>query len=230
MITEVQQSSQSLNSQKGGLALRAKCRARYYANPKYCKHCSTMILWEKKNNLFCNQSCAASYNNRNSIPGRKFGPAKKPPEPKLPYSTLYKCRCKHCGIEWRARRPKRVCENHEHLYSHDGRAKYWFAFNVYDYPHLFDLALISKFGWRSEKNPNGVSRDHRLSVNEAIKNNYDPYYIKHPLNCELMLFEQNNRKKTKSSITFEELKRQVDEYEMVGPVGVEPTTKRFKFA
>jgi hypothetical protein len=219
MITESQSQSQPFKTHKGGLALRAKCQAKYYSNPKYCRHCSTMIPWEKNKNSFCNQSCAASYNNSHSAPNRKFGPSKKPKEVKAPYSTLYKCQCKHCGIEWRARKAKRICADHEVLYSHGGRAKYWFTFNVYDYPELFNLDLIKQFGWRSKTNPNGVSRDHRVSVNEAIKNNYNPFYIKHPLNCELMLFEQNNRKKTKSSIPFKELKRQIDNYEMVGRVG-----------
>lgn len=220
MLTESQKLSQASKAQKGGLALRAKCQIKYYSNPKYCKHCSTMIPWEKKTNSFCNQSCAASYNNSHSTANRKFGPSKKPAEPKLPYLTLYKCRCKHCGKEWRARQSKRICEEHTHLYSHEGRAKYWFTFNVYDYPYLFNLDLISKFGWRSQQNPNGVTRDHKISVNEAIKNSYDSFYIKHPLNCELMLFEQNNKKKTKSSISFSDLKKQVDDYEnMVGRVG-----------
>ena len=77
---------------------------------------------------------------------------------------------------------------------------------------------------RSKENPNGVTRDHRISVNEAIRNGYDPYYITHPLNCELMLFEENNKKNTKSSLSYIELVRQVKEYDrMVGPVGFEPT-------
>ena len=62
---------------------------------------------------------------------------------------------------------------------------------------------------------NGYTRDHKVSVNEAIKNNYDPYYIKHPLNCELMSFNDNNKKKTKSSISYDELVKKVDEYEKI---------------
>lgn len=79
---------------------------------------------------------------------------------------------------------------------------------------MFDLSLITQFGFRNSKtNPNGITRDHRVSVNHAIRNNYDPYYIKHPLNCELMTFNENNSKNTNSSITYEELVRIVDEYD-----------------
>lgn len=72
---------------------------------------------------------------------------------------------------------------------------------------------------RSKDNPDGVTRDHKVSVNEAIINGYDSYYIKHPLNCELMLFGDNAKKHTKSSITYEELVEKVKEYDrMVGRV------------
>lgn len=78
---------------------------------------------------------------------------------------------------------------------------------------------------RSKTNPGGVTRDHKVSVNEAILKGYDSYYIKHPLNCELMLFSENAKKHTKSSITYEELVSQVDKYNMVRRVGLEPTTR-----
>jgi hypothetical protein len=55
-------------------------------------------------------------------------------------------------------------------------------------------------------------------VNEAIKNNYDPYYIKHVMNCELMLWIDNIRKYKRSSISYEELKKLVDEYDQRSPL------------
>lgn len=72
---------------------------------------------------------------------------------------------------------------------------------------------LKEVGMWGYDNTNGLTRDHKLSVNEAIKNNYDPYYIKHPLNCELMSWTENNKKKTKSSITYEKLKQLVDDYD-----------------
>lgn len=59
-------------------------------------------------------------------------------------------------------------------------------------------------------NPNGLSRDHK--INEAIKNNYDPYYITHPMNCDLISHKQNNKKNTMSSITYEKLITLIDNF------------------
>ena len=35
----------------------------YYENPKYCKKCGKVIPFEKRENSFCNRSCANSYSN-----------------------------------------------------------------------------------------------------------------------------------------------------------------------
>lgn len=84
-----------------------------------------------------------------------------------------------------------------------------FKFNVFDYPNYYDLTLIEKFGWYSAANRgnnlSGVSRDHMYSVKDGFRNNVDPSIISHPANCCLMLHKDNNEKKTKSSITLEEL-------------------------
>ena len=84
-----------------------------------------------------------------------------------------------------------------------------FRFNVYHFPDKFNLTLLEKHGWYRAKNrgdnPNGVSRDHMYSVKEGFINNIDPCYISHPANCCLMIHTENNNKKTKSSISFEEL-------------------------
>lgn len=203
-----------INCKLGGMALREKADHLYFANPTFCKQCTIILPRQKKNNSFCSRSCAAKFNNAHRSPtAKKTGPKPKDKEPKAAYSTLYKCICKHCGIEWRARKSQRICEQHRDLYSHHGRAKFWFTFNVFNYPALFDLSLIYQYGFRSSSNPNGITRDHKVSVNEAILNNYDPYYIKHPLNCELMLFEQNNKKKTKSSILYIDLVNSVDKFD-----------------
>lgn len=54
-------------------------------------------------------------------------------------------------------------------------------------------------------NPNGVVKDHRLSVHEAYSLGVDPKLISHPANCEFMLHKKNAAKTLKSSITIEEL-------------------------
>ena len=92
-----------------------------------------------------------------------------------------------------------------------------FKFNVYDYPEYFNLTLIDDYGWYKAKNkgdnPNGVSRDHMFSVKEGYENNIDPYYISHPANCELLIHCDNNLKKTKCSISIEELYFRVEKWD-----------------
>lgn len=208
------------NGKKGGEALRQKRMAEYNSAKKACKYCRTVFPWGQHKKTFCSTICSGKHTAANRDYSKSpSGPKPKPKEPKALYSTLYKCVCKHCGVEWRGRRPIRVCEIHEPLYSHDGRAKYWFTFGLSKYPDLFDGEIIRKYGMRSSENPNGVTRDHRVSVQTAILNNYDPYYIKHPLNCELMLFEKNNIKKTGSSISYSELVEQVKKYDLVSGMG-----------
>lgn len=37
---------------------------KYLKNQKYCKNCNKPISFEKRNNIFCSQSCNASFNNK----------------------------------------------------------------------------------------------------------------------------------------------------------------------
>lgn len=214
--------------------LKAIKVAEYNKTPKLCKNCQTPIPYDKRVSNFCSRSCGCTYNNLNKSYDKvketwaKKPKSLKPPkikkiktktghdiEPKVPYSKLVNCTCQHCGFKALYRVQQKYCNNCQHLYSHDGRAKFWFTFNVFHYPELFDLSLITTYGFRDNKtNPNGITRDHKVSVNDAIKNGYDPYYIKHPMNCELMFFNENNKKKTNSSITYEELVKLVDDYDM----------------
>src|SRR5262245_40392982 len=39
-------------------------REAYEDNPKICPNCDRVLPYEERYNKFCNQSCAASYNNR----------------------------------------------------------------------------------------------------------------------------------------------------------------------
>lgn len=137
-----------------------------------------------------------------------------------PYSKLYICSCGHCGDQFSSRTPVKYCSNHSNLYKSNNRNKYAFTFNVYHYPGLFNLDQLNLVGWYSPGgkskswNPDGLSRDHKVSVNEAIRFGYDPYYIKHPLNCDLITQQQNNCKKTRSSIAYSDLVQLVDAYDL----------------
>lgn len=133
-------------------------------------------------------------------------------------SKIYHCKCKHCKQKMCVKHPKLYCDNCLEYHS-NLRTRYAFNFNVYHYPNLFDLDLLNTIGWyapggKSGKwNPKGLSRDHKVSVAEAIENNYDSYYITHPLNCELMPHYENQKKRHKSSISFTQLKQMVDKYD-----------------
>ena len=208
------------------------------SNPHYCKNCDKLLTkkWQLK---FCCASCSTTWNNGRRIytkPNRpnclicgnktskatsKYCSNKcrrvdsgivKPIKKKDP-NKPFNCTCKHCGAKFQSPRCKHYCDDCVEHYSHAGRARYWFSINVYKYPELFDLEALNKIGFRSNDNPNGYTRDHKVSVNHAIKNGYDPYYIAHVMNCELMLWAENNKKKTKSSISYEELVKLVDEYD-----------------
>ncbi len=135
------------------------------------------------------------------------------------YSYAHLRTCRHCSKKFYSRTEIQYCKDHAGLYMAENRNRFKFTFNVFHHPELFDLNLLKEIGWYSpggkagKWNINGLSRDHKVSVNDAIKNNYDPFYIKHPLNCELITHAENNKKKTKSSISYERLILLVEEYE-----------------
>jgi hypothetical protein len=155
-------------------------------------------LCKRRSAKYCSQTCAV---NRPKLVSKKLQQSQN-------CST-----CHHCNQEFLTMRRRKYCDNCRDRYSHNGRAVFWFTFNVFDYPSLFDLNSLKKIGFRSKKNPNGYTRDHKVSVNESIRKNYDPYYITHVMNCELMLFSENAKKHTASSIKYEDLVRLVDDYD-----------------
>ena len=62
--------SAAKGSIKGGQAYKINIqkitelnKQNYLINPKLCKHCNSIIPYEKRGNNFCNRSCSASYNN-----------------------------------------------------------------------------------------------------------------------------------------------------------------------
>jgi len=135
------------------------------------------------------------------------------------FSRVHFMKCKFCDNMFTNRAATQVCCNCQHLKWNNNKDQYSFKFNVFDYPDLFNLDKLKQIGWVAfggkrggNKNVNGLSRDHKVSVNDAKKFGYDSYYISHPLNCELMPHIKNNKKKTKSSISYEELVRLVNSY------------------
>ena len=215
-----------------------QCLIKYQKSLIPCKFCSTVFKPSQSKKYFCSHSCSASFNNSKRSPRsiesrqktsnsvknyinfhKPFTTKSNKKEIVGPFSSLFVCSCKHCKTKFVSRIKKQYCLDHKDLYSVSNKAGYKFTFNVFHYPDLFDLNLIKSIGWFSpggkagKWNIRGISRDHKISVTEAIANNYDPYYITHPINCELMEHSENNKKKTKSSLTYTELVWLVTEYD-----------------
>ena len=137
------------------------------------------------------------------------------------FSRVYFIKCKFCNETFTAKTTIQVCPDCQHLKWKNHKDQWSFKFNVFEFPDLFDLVSLTNIGWvqfggnnrRKLKNLTGLSRDHMVSVDFAKKNNCDPYYISHPCNCEIMPHTENNSKKTKSSISYEELIVRVNEYD-----------------
>jgi len=224
----------------------------YHKNSKYCEECDKKFPYVKKDQRFCDTSCAAKFNNKirdirspNSkrktldtfkknlieqghrevlgkgnrlILTKKVSVWMHTRNAEGPFTIVYFKKCNHCDKLFATPVKKKYCPECVQQYSDGIRSRYRFAFNIFDYPELFDQELIKNVGLfnssnRKDFNPDKLTRDHKVSVNESIKNDYDPYYITHMMNCELMSWRENSSKKTKSSITYLELITLVDEYD-----------------
>lgn len=206
-----------------------------------CKNCQEKFIpKDKRYSIFCSQSCSASYNNK----GKKKSKETKEKISKTissisdikmktckwklflkyfvwgDFTKIIKNKCSFCNKIFYNRKNIKYCKNHSNMYMKNNRGRYEFTFNVYNYPDLFDLNLLNEKGWYSPKgksgkwNPKGLTRDHKISKTEAVRNNYDPYYIKHPLNCQLLTQIENNRKRTNNSINYEELVKMINEWDI----------------
>ena len=201
----------------------------YSISPNICSECQFNIPYEHRYNIFCSHTCSATASNRERLnTGWSLSESSRASiREKLsifagPYTKVYFKPCKFCSKTFTTTARSRVCKECQHLKWNNNKDQYSFRFNVFDYPDLFDLTQLKSIGWVAfggkrggNKNIQGLSRDHRVSVNDAKKFNYDSYYISHPLNCEIMPHTTNNKKKTKSSITYTELVKLVDEYDGV---------------
>lgn len=75
--------------------------------------------------------------------------------------------------------------------------------------------LLLENGWyHPTHNPNGVVRDHRLSIHFGYKNKnkIDPNIIGHIANCEFLLNTNNCSKGSRSSMTLSELQYEIEAF------------------
>lgn len=130
------------------------------------------------------------------------------------YSKVHLNKCKHCLRAFVTRKRQMYCTEHLSLYERGAKTPFQFNFNINDYPDLFDLEQIAKIGWYNPHTGHiGLTRDHKISICDAIRFNYDPYYISHPINCEIVSQRQNASKGRKSAMSYEDLVKKVKEYD-----------------
>lgn len=152
-----------------------------------CIECNTKLKGEQTK--FCSQSCAAIYNNR-------IRPAESRDAQKQSLKRTL-------TAQGKVRTDKKV------IY----RKSCSFKFNIYSYKNLPGYALLLANGvYHPIKNPQGVCRDHMLSVEEGYKAGIDPEVLSHPANCQFLTNRDNCKKGTQSSLTYEELCKRIESW------------------
>lgn len=118
----------------------------------------------------------------------------------------------------------------------DAKAIYYkkcsFAFDPYSLPNIPGYEKLLELGvYHPTDNPNGVCRDHIVSVSYGWRNNVPPEIISHPCNCQFITNAENIAKNDKSLLTIEELKHRIETNTMSPVVNIAihlPKTKDHK--
>ena len=99
-----------------------------------------------------------------------------------------------------------------------------FSFDPYSLPHIpgYDKLLESGI-YHPVKNPDGVCRDHMVSVAYGWRNKIDPTIISHPCNCQFLPNYDNLVKNDKSCLQIDELILRIQTMDM-SPVRNESKT------
>jgi endogenous inhibitor of DNA gyrase (YacG/DUF329 family) len=202
---------------------------KYYENAKKCIKCDKTIEYKGRKNDFCSHYCSSVYYSTGRVLTNKT--KEKLSSIRINYLSkigyVYITNCKGCG--------KEIDKKEKKIYCSDGCRKKFkrkdmdkrkvykfdcaFKFNLADFKDEFNFDLVKKHGWYSPSNSkkpnlNGVSRDHMFSIDEGFKNNVDPNIISHPANCMLIIQRENSKKYKKSSITLEELKERIKNWDL----------------
>lgn len=216
---------------KCSIEYKKKCASKQSGN---CCFCGKEISYEKRKNKFCSSNCSASHNNKNRVGEKRVFSEKaiknitaannKRYNVSEYYNSPNYCKeCKvilkfgqrsniFCGINC-----KKAFDSKNMTEFNKYKSKCSFTFNLKNFPNEFNFTLINQFGWYSAKNRGnnlkGVSRDHMLSIMEGFSQNIDSKIISHPANCELMIHSNNSKKWKNSSITIEELKNKIIQWD-----------------
>ena len=211
----------------------------YYKNPKKCKECGKVIPYNKKENMFCERSCSASYTNKKRKGTYEYNLTEEGKKvliesanknfhiDKVPLLKIKKYyekpkKCLNCNSILEFRYRNRIfcnigCKKEYYRKNRTDVENYkkdcQFKFSLKNYKNEFDFKLVEKYGWYKAKNRgdnlDGVSRDHMYSVMEGFRNGIDTKIISHPANCKLMIHNKNVSKHDKCTISLEELKNRI---------------------
>ncbi len=89
-----------------------------------------------------------------------------------------------------------------------------FEFSPYQYHNMNGYTLLLEFGiYHPTKNPNGVCRDHIMSIEYGFRNNIPTEFISHPANCQFLLNIDNIKKGSSSWFNLEELQTHIDSFD-----------------
>lgn len=159
---------------------RKEKEEQYYKNPTYCKQCNKKLTYKRSDGKFCNNSCAATYNDSNRIQKVEYSKqalenlrlvaganslkisVEEYKQLKLDYKKN-PARCLNCGKEFEytkrhrkncskkcLKETKRKKRDKYQLYRSDCS----FEFSLNEYPEEFDFLLIEKYGWYSPNTSN----------------------------------------------------------------------------
>lgn len=129
-----------------------------------------------------------------------------------------KRKCKYCKEFNVSEKKKQTCEDCKYNYYKIYRPMCDFKFDILSYGCEFDLKLVEQHGWYSPSNKGnnilGISKDHMYSVKDGFINKVDVKIVSHPANCKLMIHSENSSKNFNSTITLEELKNRICEWDV----------------
>jgi len=100
----------------------------------------------------------------------------------------------------------------------DAKNIYWAASSFAKWPieiwkKLPGFGLLIEHGiFHATKNKNGAVRDHMLSKSHGWENGIAHSTIAHPANCQIILNFDNIKKGVKSSISHEQLLREINNF------------------
>ncbi len=202
-----------------------------------CEQCEKYFIgYANIDRRFCSNTCSNTFTNLHrlvtietkekiskSLTGVKCKNKKSKINKEKKHGSLNR-KCKFCGDFKITKKHKSICDDCRVNYYENYRPSCEFVFDIKKYKDNFDFNLVEQHGWYSPTNKgdnlNGVSRDHMYCVRDGFINKIDPEIIRHPANCKLMKHTDNNLKNYTSSITLEELKLRITEWNILKKIEI----------